>query len=338
MSQLRSFNSITMMDDLSTNDDSTNSEVDVWFDDGTLIIQAGEKSFRVYRGILSRASSVFRDMLSLAVTDGDEVIDGCPVVHVSDSAADMSFFIRSLHDTECVVHCFLALLDRHLIQWRRFFMPPNSTRPTFAVTAGILRLSTKYDVPFLRRRALHHLSIVYPISLKDWDASSSRQWLSPRVDDHFLALNLAREFDIAWIRPMAIYRCMSKPISEIFDVFQKTHLSPEDRNVCALAIQKLKASEMICVMTSVLKSTQCSSWASDCPISDGYTSIANSDGADPLAKTDKVLDIFKLCPNCSKSSRAKHSSERLKQWNAIPQMVECLSWEDLATMRKAALA
>jgi hypothetical protein len=76
--------------------------LDVWFDDGNLVIQAEEKSFRVYRGILSFASSVFRDMLSLAVLKESEAIDGCPVVRVSDSAADVSFFLKSLHDTEYV--------------------------------------------------------------------------------------------------------------------------------------------------------------------------------------------------------------------------------------------
>jgi hypothetical protein len=98
--------------------------VDVWFDDGNLIIQSGEKTFRVYRGILSSASSIFRDMLSLAVTDEEQAIDGCPVVHVSDPTADISFFLRSLHDTECVVHCHLSLsLPSHTVTQ---VLPPAS--------------------------------------------------------------------------------------------------------------------------------------------------------------------------------------------------------------------
>jgi hypothetical protein len=35
--------------------------LDVWFDDGTLRVVVGEKRFRVYAGILTAASSVFRD-------------------------------------------------------------------------------------------------------------------------------------------------------------------------------------------------------------------------------------------------------------------------------------
>ena len=63
--------------------------VDVWFDDGNLIIQAEDKLFHVYRGILSSASSILRNMLlSLPVTDESGTFDGCQVVHIPDSAAD----------------------------------------------------------------------------------------------------------------------------------------------------------------------------------------------------------------------------------------------------------
>jgi hypothetical protein len=71
--------------------------VTVWFDDGNLIVHTGEKTFRVYRGILTRASPVFRDMVSLAK---EESSDGCPSVSVFDAAADVSFFLMSLHDPE----------------------------------------------------------------------------------------------------------------------------------------------------------------------------------------------------------------------------------------------
>jgi hypothetical protein len=76
--------------------------VDVWFDDGTLVVRAGETLFRVYGGILSASSPVLRDMLSLAIKREKEEMDGCPVVCVSDNPADMSFFLKSLHDVQYV--------------------------------------------------------------------------------------------------------------------------------------------------------------------------------------------------------------------------------------------
>ena len=79
--------------------------VTVWFDDGNLIVRTEERTFRVYRGILTCASSVFREMVSLAKKESS---GGCPFVRVSDAAADVSFFLMSLHDPEYVC-CFLRL-------------------------------------------------------------------------------------------------------------------------------------------------------------------------------------------------------------------------------------
>lgn len=55
---------------------------DLWFEDGSLVIKAEEKLFRISKCLLAARSTVFTDMLSLpAVPDGEmELIDGIPVV------------------------------------------------------------------------------------------------------------------------------------------------------------------------------------------------------------------------------------------------------------------
>jgi hypothetical protein len=37
----------------------------VWYDDGNLVLQAGDKLFKVHRSVLSQRSEVFSDMLSV---------------------------------------------------------------------------------------------------------------------------------------------------------------------------------------------------------------------------------------------------------------------------------
>jgi hypothetical protein len=70
---------------------------DPWFDDGTIVIQARDTQFRAYRGILTLCSPIFHDMFSIPQpTTGDELVDGCPVVHVSDSAEDWQYVLRAL--------------------------------------------------------------------------------------------------------------------------------------------------------------------------------------------------------------------------------------------------
>ena len=145
---------------------------------------------------------------------------------------------------------------------------------------------------------------------------------------------------------MAIYRCMSKPISQIYDVFQKTRLSPEDKSTCMLAIRKLKASEMICIMTTTVLSTpdreciyrlvRCSYSCSEL-LHNHFTMIANADGADPLAMTNEILKAkLDLCTKCPQSLK-NHALQRVKQWNAIPDMFQCPSWEDLVMMKEKTL-
>ncbi|KAJ7923483.1 hypothetical protein B0H13DRAFT_2316431 [Mycena leptocephala] len=67
-----------------------------------------------------------------------EIIDGFPVV--------------VLHDDPQEVEAFLTA--------SRFFMPPPASTQ-LGVVIGILRLSHKYGVPFLRCRALEHLETLY---------------------------------------------------------------------------------------------------------------------------------------------------------------------------------
>lgn len=45
----------------------------------------------------------------------------------------------------------------------------NNDQDDFRVVAGILRLSTKYIIDPLREKALEHLSVVWPRTLRAWD-------------------------------------------------------------------------------------------------------------------------------------------------------------------------
>jgi hypothetical protein len=70
---------------------------DPWFKDGTIVIQAGDTQFRVYRGILTTCSPIFHDMFSIPQPAiGGELVEGCAVVHVSDSAEDWQYVLRAL--------------------------------------------------------------------------------------------------------------------------------------------------------------------------------------------------------------------------------------------------
>lgn len=72
-----------------------------WFDDGNIILQAELAQFKVYSGILSATSEVFRDMLSMPQVVGgdnsDEMVEGCPVVCLPDAAEDIRYVLEALY-------------------------------------------------------------------------------------------------------------------------------------------------------------------------------------------------------------------------------------------------
>jgi hypothetical protein len=67
-----------------------------WFQDGTIILQASETQFRVYRGILS-ATSV--QIYVCHATARAWRVQSCSVVCLSDSADDWRFVLNALHDS-----------------------------------------------------------------------------------------------------------------------------------------------------------------------------------------------------------------------------------------------
>ena len=74
---------------------------DLWFDDGNVVFVGTDNTgFRLHRSILSRHSTIFRDMFGMPQPDavGAETLEGCPVVHLQDSSEDLAFLLTALYD------------------------------------------------------------------------------------------------------------------------------------------------------------------------------------------------------------------------------------------------
>ncbi|KAJ3504425.1 hypothetical protein NLJ89_g7938 [Agrocybe chaxingu] len=108
---------------------------ELWFEDGSVIIQVELTQFRVHKTILARSSSIFSHVFQLGEQSASEVVvDGCPVVHVTDSV-EMRQFLLLLYDQK---------------------YGPDEL-PTFTQIAAMLRLGRKYDVETLYQEALRRL-------------------------------------------------------------------------------------------------------------------------------------------------------------------------------------
>ncbi|KAF9034392.1 hypothetical protein BJ165DRAFT_1534199 [Panaeolus papilionaceus] len=121
---------------------------DIWYSDGSVILQAGQTQFRVHKSILEACSSVFKDMFSLSQpehSDSEGTIDGCPVVYLHDPAQDLALLLEAIY--------------RH---------PNSGVTPTadlviirFEMLSVMLRLGNKYDIPHLRDNALYRIRAEY---------------------------------------------------------------------------------------------------------------------------------------------------------------------------------
>lgn len=75
----------------------------LWLEDGNIVFQAEGKQFKVYRGLLALQSTVFKDMFAFPQPpSGEELVEGCPIVNISDSAIDVEFVLEEIFLRKCV--------------------------------------------------------------------------------------------------------------------------------------------------------------------------------------------------------------------------------------------
>lgn len=88
--------------------DTTRS--DLWYDDGNVILQAESMQFKVHKSILAENSSVFKDMFAFPQPPSTEaqLVEGCPVVRVSDSAEEMGYVLQELCQRKLVLDYLLV--------------------------------------------------------------------------------------------------------------------------------------------------------------------------------------------------------------------------------------
>ncbi|TFY69083.1 hypothetical protein EVG20_g3299 [Dentipellis fragilis] len=146
---------------------------DPWFDDGSVILLAGSKAFKVYRGLITRDSGYFAKLMSspLAHNVLSAVVEGCSVVRVDEPPEGVS----------------------QALQW--IFAGIGTPLPElddFSGRAPVLKLANKYDIRQLRTALLTPLLHHYSDRLQlysDWNGLETL----PKPINPVHALNFARD-------------------------------------------------------------------------------------------------------------------------------------------------
>ncbi|TFK98829.1 hypothetical protein BDV98DRAFT_606597 [Pterulicium gracile] len=159
---------------------------ELWYRDGTVVIQAGNTVFRVYHGLLSEESQVFEHMFQQAQPHDAPKYDGVPLVQLPDASHEFALLLKLLH------------------KWR-FRRDLNNLQ--FRESAALAVLCDKYCMDDMRSWALTRVKQMYEATSLDEFLESAKAIRKPNADrtEHITAVNLGRRCGLPGILPSGFY-------------------------------------------------------------------------------------------------------------------------------------
>ncbi|KAJ7494264.1 hypothetical protein B0H11DRAFT_2392492 [Mycena galericulata] len=247
--------------------------------------------------ILSRRKTPSSE--SIAPPDS-ELVEGCPLVRLNDVAAEVTIFQTY----------------------------PSKT--TILTITGILRLSHKYGVDYVRRCALVHLSSSYFTKLSGFDLNSSDE--GPK---------LAREVDAPWLLPWAFYslsRCVGADI-DLADQVSFLKGCSAQLNAATSAVMRF--------LHFPVDSPGCSSPAECTPVRLRGLELLRLYREDYIQQADPLLiwrgddwdslEMDDICFVCLTRMKILHQQARQEFWEQLPQLYGLPGWTELEKLKSAAL-
>ncbi|KAJ7151919.1 hypothetical protein C8R43DRAFT_1127548 [Mycena crocata] len=293
---------------------------------GTLVVQTENRLYRVFSGILAAKSPVFSDMFAFPQPEGGETLDGCPLVRLMDTALDTTYFLKAIFHYD--------------------FFDAYPSNANFDVVAGILRLSHKYQVDPLKKRALIHVSNHFPADLEEWEGRED--W-----DCHAIPLvSLAREVSADWILPIALFACTGRELQEILQgvTIRGDHcsLSQADILLCIRALHEIETTWTSRMLSFFLTPTEIPFCTTPEICLAARTHFRHDS---EHFRTDKIIVLFLVnddedwdilkdagaCGACLRFMQAAHISARSHFWHSLPGIFGLPDWNVLRDQQRDAL-
>ncbi|KAJ7215900.1 hypothetical protein GGX14DRAFT_359122 [Mycena pura] len=298
----------------------------LWFTNDIVILRAEDSisGFRVSQSILAARSTVFQSMFEFPqpASDSVETLDGIPVVRLHDSAAEVEPFLRAIFDSS-------------------YFMPPPAKIDVHAVL-GILRLSHKYAVGYLFKRALLHLEIVFPI---DVEQARNIDVYSGQLHSDLKAVPILQEVGAAWLLPVAFYKLAIYDEQTLLDAGDSWTNFPADmKQTCLLArTQQLHMNNRIngfLALFSCASNNECAEKRA--LLLRDLVTYRDSEAYQlhPLSEwnDEDWLDLASdLCDVCFALARAQHEVDLGHVWDQLPKNCGLEDWKTLKELRRVAM-
>ncbi|KDR68187.1 hypothetical protein GALMADRAFT_105104 [Galerina marginata CBS 339.88] len=295
----------------------------IWFEDGSIILQASNTQFRVHKGLLSRNSSFFRDMFTVPQPENEPMVEGCAIVHVADDPEDWRYVLEILYDN---VKAYKSI---HTV--------------SFPMLASMLRLGGKYEFEHLREAAMERLKGDLPVTLDSWDNQFNADSIRKRPLSYhiFDLINLLSELGILSLLPVAYYTCLVQynldhilrgqkaPNGTLHDLPLEAKISLAlGREALLKAITHPSEWFMGCGLEGCSKPVSCTSARIHC------LSVV-------IEHWEKVLVFFPLtwvalhdhrttfCATCAQNVAKEIEVSRKKIWEELPGYFRLPKWDDL---------
>ncbi|KAI0819799.1 hypothetical protein BC628DRAFT_1331968 [Trametes gibbosa] len=299
---------------------STRDE-EFWYGDGNIILIARDVEFRVYRGLLSDHSPVFKDMFSLPQPDDTPVsVDSstgysCPVVHLSDSPEDLRHILR-VHMPRSVVSPFM------------------SEAPSFDSISASIRLGHKYQMSNLVDHAVEYLKTYYTTDFATWNYSDHNH---PVGFEEVLAIgvvNLARLVGQPSLLPTALLTCCGLSGEKIVRGFEREdgsreQLTVDDISLCFDAHPRL-VQESVRIALTIMKTSPSDKCANAAECNKIFRRMVRTldQRAEAITHYDLYftdVDMFKdsekLCQVCWTRMNERDRCLRQATWFKLPQLL-----------------
>ncbi|KAJ7019314.1 hypothetical protein C8F04DRAFT_975832 [Mycena alexandri] len=121
-------------------EDAPITRSEIWYQDGSVVLQARDTQFRVHFGVLASQSTFFREMQGLPQPPDQPTVECCQVVEMQDDVFDVKHLLTAIYDPT-----FLA-----------------QTAIPLPYIASLIRLGRKYEFRKLLDSAMERLTFKNP--------------------------------------------------------------------------------------------------------------------------------------------------------------------------------
>ncbi|KAF7289988.1 BTB domain-containing protein [Mycena kentingensis (nom. inval.)] len=305
---------------------------ELWFSDCGLVIRAENTVYRISRDFMAIHSPIFRDMLALPSPPNVETFDGCPLVFLPDSEANFTPFLKALFYHEYV----------------------TSRSTSSPVLTSILRMSHKYEVASLRKRAAAHLSAVFPTTLADYDSLSTKKIDLAFDLTMYQVIDVARLTALDWILPAAFYEAVK--LCDERDLL-RCSMAEDDKLrwvVGCLTMTANETGEMIdflwnpkvvpfCARRLCEEARIAARRLSEIDRKYSRAELCFMQGFMPLELWNKgdwedknIADA--VCVPCLTALKRAHARARESFWRRLPSIFDLPDWDELEVMKAAVLS